>query len=247
MGFVVLRELVLVLNGGLENHIHLFIPAIENALIASTDTNHHINTNSNLKIEALGFLRQLLKTHEPQVLHQHLNRLSPPITTSVSDKFYKITSEALVVCIELIKVIRPIEFDQSTLSYNMQALNPQFKKYIIDVYEATMARLAKLDADQEVKERSIMCLGVLLSQTGDNLQEKLPDAMPKLLSFLKNEVTRLTTVKTFTSVADSPVCSGPELQMAVLEAVGEVGLLLRKTHRQLKVSSLICLEVFVRR
>ncbi|CAG8564545.1 11595_t:CDS:10 [Paraglomus brasilianum] len=243
MGFVLLRELVTVLNGGLEQHINLFIPVIENALTTSLDANHHSNTNSNLKIETLSFLRQLLRVHAPHVLHQHLDRLSPPITASVSDKFYKITSEALIVCIELVKVIRPIGLDQS----NIPELNPHFKKYIINIYEETNARLAKLDADQEVKERAIMCLGTLLSQTGDNLQEQLSEAMPKLLSFLKNEVTRLTTVKTFTSVADSSVCFGSEVRAAVLQAVGEVGLLLRKTHRQLKVASLICLEVFVRR
>ncbi|CAG8545270.1 6413_t:CDS:10, partial [Paraglomus occultum] len=243
MGFVLLRELVTVLNGGLEQHIYLFIPVIENALTTSFDANHHSNTNSNLKIETLSFLRQLLRVHSPHVLHQHLDRLSPPITASVSDKFYKITSEALIVCIELVKVIRPIGPDQS----NIPEMNPHFKKYIINIYEETNARLAKLDADQEVKERAIMCLGTLLSQTGDNLQEQLAEAMPKLLSFLKNEVTRLTTVKTFTSVADSHVCFGSEVRAAVLQAVGEVGLLLRKTHRQLKVASLICLEVFVRR
>lgn len=247
-GFLLLRELVTVLNGGLDNHLNLFIPAIENSLSASSDSvHHHTSTNSNLKIETLSFLRQLFKVHPPQVFHNHLPRLCPPIINSVRDKFYKITSEAFLVCIELVKVIRPIEYQESTKTYNIQPLNPEFRQYILDIYDVTMARLSTTDADQEVKERSIMCLGVLISQTGDNLQEQLKTCMPLLLDRLRNEVTRLTTVKTFKMIADSTVCESEEVRLAIKGAIQDVAVLLRKSHRQLKVATLVCLEVFVRR
>ncbi|CAG8576615.1 11916_t:CDS:10 [Ambispora leptoticha] len=247
-GFSLLRELVTVLNGGLENHIQSFIPAIENSLSVNSDSgHHHSGTNSNLKIETLTFLRQFFKVHQPHVFHKHLSRLCPPIINSVNDKFYKITSEAFLVCIELIKVIRPIEYSAATKTYNYQPLDPTLQKYILEIYNVTISRLKTLDVDQEVKERSILCLGVLLSQTGDSLKPQLPQCMPLLLERLRNEVTRLTTVKTFTSIADSPVCVDPQVTKTVLEAVDEVALLLRKSQRQLKVASLICLEVFIRR
>ncbi|CAG8442544.1 4300_t:CDS:10 [Funneliformis mosseae] len=247
-GFVLLRELVTVLNGGLDNHLNTFIPAIENSLSTSSDvSHHHSSTNSNLKIETLSFLRQLFKVHPPQVFHNYLDRLCRPIISSVEDKFYKITSEAFLVCIELVKVIRPIEYNVQTKTYNVQTLNPSFRSYILDIYNVTIARLSTTDADQEVKERSIMCLGVLISQCGDNLKEELKVCMPMLLDRLRNEVTRLTTVKTFTSIADSTVCASEEVKQAVIGAINEVAVLLRKSHRQLKVASLVCLEVFVRR
>ncbi|CAG8653965.1 18991_t:CDS:10 [Rhizophagus irregularis] len=247
-GFVLLRELVTVLNGGLDNNLNTFIPAIENSLSTSSDhSNHHSSTNSNLKIETLSFLRQLFKVHPPQVFHNHLARLCPPIISSVEDKFYKITSEAFLVCIELVKVIRPIEYNAQTKTYNIQPLNPSFRSYILNIYNVTIARLSTTDADQEVKERSIMCLGVLISQCGDNLKEELKVCMPMLLDRLRNEVTRLTTVKVFTSIADSTVCASEEVKQAVIGAINEVAVLLRKSHRQLKVASLVCLEVFVRR
>ncbi|CAG8730030.1 22633_t:CDS:10, partial [Gigaspora rosea] len=173
-GFLLLRELVTVLNGGLDNHLNTFIPAIESSLSTSSDTSHHhTSTNSNLKIETLSFLRQLFKVHPPQVFHKYLARLCPPIISSVQDSFYKITSEAFLVCIELIKVIRPIEYQENTQTYNVQPLNPEFRQFILDIYNVTIARLSTPDADQEVKERSIMCLGVLISQAGDNLQDEL--------------------------------------------------------------------------
>ncbi|CAG8499329.1 3773_t:CDS:10 [Diversispora eburnea] len=248
-GFLLLRELVTVLNGGLDNHLNTFVPPIENSLSVSPDSvhHHHTSTNSNLKIETLSFLRQLFKVHPPQVFHNYLSRLCPPIINSVRDKFYKITSEAFLVCIELIKVIRPIEYQESTQTYNIQPLNPEFKQYILDIYDVTMARLSTMDADQEVKERSIMCLGVLISQTGDNLQEQLKTCMPLLLERLRNEVTRLTTVKTFKMIADSTVCESEEVRLAIKGAIQDVAVLLRKSHRQLKVATLVCLEVFVRR
>ncbi|CAH1761071.1 7689_t:CDS:10 [Entrophospora sp. SA101] len=248
-GFILLRELITVLNGGLENHLDYFVPAIETSLSTPLDSSHHhhISTNSNLKIETLSFLRQLFKVHPAQVFHPHLTRLCPPIIASVEDKFYKITSEAFLVCIELIKVIRPIEYQEDAKTYNVQPLDPTFKSYILDIYNVTKSRLSTTDADQEVKERSIVCLGVLISQAGDNLKNELKICMPILLDRLRNEVTRLTTVKTFTSIADSPVCKGQEVKTAVVGAINEVAVLLRKSHRQLKVASLVCLEVFIRR
>jgi cullin-associated NEDD8-dissociated protein 1 len=147
----------------------------------------------------------------------------------------------------LVKVIRPIEYNAQTKTYNIQPLNPSFRSYILNIYNVTIARLSTTDADQEVKERSIMCLGVLISQCGDNLKEELKVCMPMLLDRLRNEVTRLTTVKVFTSIADSTVCASEEVKQAVIGAINEVAVLLRKSHRQLKVASLVCLEVFVRR
>lgn len=246
-GFTLLRELVIVLHGGLENHIGLFIPAIESSLSTAAAEQHHIGTNSNLKIETLTFLRQLFKTHPAVAFHKHLRRLCPPVITSVQDKFYKITAEAFLVCIELIKVIRPIEYDRTSQSYNVQLLNPEFKPYITQIYTVTMQRLSTPDADQEVKERSIMCLGALLSQAGDELAAEQHAAFNVILERLRNEITRLTTVKTLTLIANSPVCTGDEIKRTVLEAVDDVAVLLRKSNRQLRVASLSCLEVLVKK
>ncbi|RUS33043.1 hypothetical protein BC938DRAFT_473352 [Jimgerdemannia flammicorona] len=246
-GFTLLRELVTVLNGGLENHIGLFIPAIESSLSSAAADQHHIGTTSNLKIETLTFLRQLFKTHPAVAFHKYLRRLCPPIISSVQDKFYKITAEAFLVCIELIKVIRPINYDSVSQTQTVQPLNPEFKPYIAQIYTVTMQRLATSDADQEVKERSIMCLGALLSQAGDQLVAEHRAAFNILLERLRNEITRLTTVKTLTAIANSPVCTGEEVKRTVLEAVDDVAVLLRKSNRQLKVASLGCLEVLVKR
>lgn len=60
-----------------------------------------------MKIETLSFLHCLLTTHPPEVFHPHMPVLVPPVVQAVSDTFYKITAEALLVLQELVKVLRP--------------------------------------------------------------------------------------------------------------------------------------------
>ena len=72
------------------------------------------------------------------------------------------------------------------------------------VFPVTLKRLKATDIDQEVKERAISCMGHMLCHLGDHLQKELPGVLAILLDRLKNEITRLTTVRTITLVAASP-------------------------------------------
>lgn len=66
------------------------------------------NSSSNMKIDTLSFVHCLLTTHAPEVFHVHMGVLVPPVVAAVSDNFYKITAEALLVLQQLVKVIRPL-------------------------------------------------------------------------------------------------------------------------------------------
>ncbi len=77
-----------------------------------------------------------------------LSLIMQPVVTAVSDPFYKITSEALLVAQQLVKVIRPLD----------QPTNFKFEPYVPDLYQATLKRLKAADIDQEVKERAISCM-----------------------------------------------------------------------------------------
>lgn len=61
-----------------------------------------------MKIDTLSFVHCLLTSHPPEVFHQHMEVLIPPIIAAVADSFYKITAEALLVLQQLVKVIRPL-------------------------------------------------------------------------------------------------------------------------------------------
>ena len=56
------------------------------------------------------------------------------------------------------------------------------------------------DIDQEVKERAITCMGQVVASLGDSLGQQLPECMPIFVDRLRNEITRLTTVRAITLI-----------------------------------------------
>ena len=250
-GFILLRELVDCLHGGLENSISLFIKPIESSLSASTSaTSGRAGTNSNLKIETLLFLRSLFRNHAPEIFRPHLSKLVPPVLAAAGDKFYKIVSEALLVFIELIKVLRPISSDGQDFTVHPVA-DKSHSKYLDDIYAVTMSKLETSDVDWEVKERAITCLGIFLSQAGDLLPKDQVKkvALPLLVDRLKNELTRLTAVKIIKFITESPLVNAKsnaiDLTPVLKELVSEIASYLRKSHRLLRQASLSTLESLI--
>lgn len=77
--------------------------------------------------------------------------------------------------------------------------------FSIKVFSATMKRLKATDIDQEVKERAISCMGHMVCHLGDHLMAELQGVLAIFLERLKNEITRLTAVRTITLVCASPL------------------------------------------
>lgn len=70
-----------------------------------------------MKIETLAFVNCILQHHTGEIFHPYIKDILPPIVTCVGDPFYKITSEALLVLQQMVKVIRPLgQFDGFYLS-----------------------------------------------------------------------------------------------------------------------------------
>lgn len=225
--FTLLKELVIVLPGALTNHIPALIPGIQYSLGDK-------NSSSNMKIDTLAFVHCLLTSHSPEVFHSHMSVLVPPVITAVGDGFYKITAEALLVLQQLVKVIRPLDTPS----------NFDFTPFTGELYHCTLIRLKAADIDQEVKERAISCMGQIICNLGDYLQGELHTCLPIFLDRLRNEITRLTTVKALTKVAGSPLRI--DLRPILGEAVPILGSFLRKNQRALKLSTLTLLDTLVR-
>ncbi|KAJ9575390.1 hypothetical protein L9F63_025658, partial [Diploptera punctata] len=225
--FTLLKELVIVLPGALTNHIPALIAGIQYSLGDK-------NSSSNMKIDTLAFVHCLLTSHPPEVFHSHMSVLVPPVITAVGDGFYKITAEALLVLQQLVKVIRPLDTPS----------NFDFTPFTGELYHCTLIRLKAADIDQEVKERAISCMGQIICNLGDYLQGELHTCLPIFLDRLRNEITRLTTVKALTKVAGSPLRI--DLRPILGEAVPILGSFLRKNQRALKLSTLTLLDTLVR-
>ena len=76
-----------------------------------------------------------------------------------------------------------------------------FQPFVLPIYNSALERLKAADIDQEVKERAITCMGQVVASIGDSLTEKLPECMPIFVDRLRNEITRLTTVRAITQIA----------------------------------------------
>ncbi|KAI1900005.1 hypothetical protein AGOR_G00067760 [Albula goreensis] len=226
--FCLLSELANVLPGALGEHIPILIPGIVYSL---TDK----STSSNMKIDALSFLSVLLCNHSPEVFHPHIKVVLPPVVACVEDPFYKITSEALLVTQQIVKIMRPLE--------KLPSSSFDTKPYVKDLFTGTLRRLKAADIDQEVKERAISCMGYIVCHLGDQLDRDLHPTLEIFLERLKNEITRLTTVKTLTLIAKSPLRI--DLRPLLTEGIPILGSFLRKNQRVLKLSTLSALNVIV--
>ncbi|XP_033875409.2 cullin-associated NEDD8-dissociated protein 1-like [Acipenser ruthenus] len=222
-----LTELANVLPGALADHIPALIPGIVYSL---TDK----SSSSNMKIDSLSFLTVILCNHPPEALHPHVKVILPPVVACIGDPFYKITSEALLVTQQLVKVIRPLEKPSSFDS----------KPYVKDLFSSTLKRLKAADIDQEVKERAISCMGQIICNLGDQLGGDLQPTLKIFLERLKNEITRLTTVKTLTLIAGSSLKI--DLRPVLAEGVPILASFLRKNHRALKLMTLIALDIIIK-
>lgn len=224
--FQLLKELCSVLPGALTHHIGELIPGIQYSLSEKY-------SSSNMKIDALSFIYCLLTSHPPEVFHPYMCVLLLPVVHSVGDSFYKITAEALLVLQELVKVMRPLN---SPVTFD-------YTPYTKNIYKCTLIRLKASDIDQEVKERAISTMGQIICNLGDGLAEELPVCLPIFLDRLKNEITRLTTVKALTKIAASPLCVDLPI---INEAVPVLGSFLRKNQRALKLSTLLLLDCLIK-
>lgn len=221
-----LSELVQTLPGCLSPFLPAVIPGVVYCLGDK-------NSSSNMKIDTLAFTHTLLTTHPPAVFHPHIHVLLPPVIAAVGDNFYKITAEALLVLQQFVKVIRPLT---SPSSYD-------FAPFTSDIYQCTLARLKAADIDQEVKERAISCMGQIICNLGDYLKSELPVCLPILLDRLRNEITRLTTVKALTKIAASPLRI--DLRPILTDGIPILGSFLRKNQRALKLSTLLLLDTLL--
>ncbi|GKB67566.1 cullin-associated NEDD8-dissociated protein 1 [Tanacetum coccineum] len=105
-----------------------------------------------------------------------------PVLSAAGDRYYKVTTEALRVCRELVRVVRP----------NIKVSDFDFKPYICPLYNAIMSRLTNQDQDQEC---AISCIGLVVFTFGDHITANLPACLPVIMDQMGNEVTRLTAMK----------------------------------------------------
>ncbi|VDD93477.1 unnamed protein product [Enterobius vermicularis] len=242
--FILLTQLLRAYPGSLSGHLHLLVPGVQAAMTDKT-------SNTNLKIDTLTFLSIALCTHSPEAsfadfkiffcfpfskLHPYMNVLVPLIVQAVKDSFYKVSAEALDVTLSLIKVLRPSQPSATFFD---------FSTFVGSIYSAVSEKLKATDIDQEVKEKAITSTGLLIATFGDYLHDELRLCLPILLDRLRNEMTRLVTVKSLNTVVNSPLKIN--LSAILPDSLLLLAEFLRKNQRALKIATLNLLDSLVNR
>lgn len=241
-GFVVLDALVSVLNGGLEEHLAAFAPALQMALpskSSGSSADHSAGTVTLLKMTALSFLAKLFVAHAPSAFGPSLSSaLVPCLVTCMSDKFNKIASGGFNASSALVKSLRA-NAGPSPL--------PDQANIVATLYKANAARLEAPATDSEVRESAVVTLGDILSNVGDQVGVSLQEPLNLLSDSMRRENIRAVAVRTAGKVASSPTIQGrPELDAWIAGTIPEVASFLRQNNRVLKVESFACLPILLR-
>jgi len=222
--FKVLRSLVTVLQGGLDDQFGSLVAPVITAL------NEKGDQYSALKLEVLCFLKLAFKYHNAAVFKKHYTQLSKAVFERINDRYYKVTAEALRATAEFIKVLASLKAEGN------------FNTLVGDTYKAIFDKLTVQDIDQDVKESAITATGILIANLGEFLKANLKQVLPVLLDRLRNEITRLTTCKALATIAENKVDISPILA----DSVEELALYLRKFSRPLRQSALVTLRIMTK-
>ncbi|KAK9816878.1 hypothetical protein WJX72_006469 [[Myrmecia] bisecta] len=227
--FLALKELGAVLPDSISSHAALLVPGIQQALQDKS------SASSQLKIQALLFLRQALASGEAAIWQPHMKPLSSPVFDCVAERYYKVTAEALRVCEQMVHVFRA---DMN------KPVAKSCEGLVAPLFQCVLARLSGQDQDQEVKECAIACQASALATLGDVLKPEVPKVLKILLERLRNEITRLAAVKALTLLAGSPL--DLDLSPVAAPALLDLTTFLRKANRPLRQASLAAMEALTR-
>jgi cullin-associated NEDD8-dissociated protein 1 len=176
-------------------------------------------------------------------LHPSLSKIVAVVTSTVHDRFYKLSAEAVQAAEEVIKAITP---PRSRLTAQ------KYKSELSKLFSVVMDRVSSNDADTEVRNKALHALGTLLSRTsGGEGTALLPDAdrrtgLDELLKRLNSETTRLAAVRAIDTVAALATDGSFAFESEWVQKVAtELAAQLRKANRSLRGSSVQALKHLV--
>lgn len=211
-----LNDIVAVQRGGLSDYFEqvlaLVLDTVKSPTASSASSSLSLGggnasaTPTTLRIAALHLVGHIANTHSSQVLQPYLSRVVDAVLTVVSDRFYKLSAEAVSASEEVVKSITPPR--------SRSAAAAKFKPEIQKLYDVLMNRATASNVDTEVRTKAIQALGTLLSRTGVEGTSLLPlekraIALESLLELLGNETSRLAAVRAIDVIAASATTAVP--------------------------------------
>lgn len=205
-------------------------------------------SNANLRFAMLELMNTMLSSFSDGSLYLPLSqKIMKPVLVAANEKFTKVAKEAILVVISLLQVLRPIE---ATDIKPGPVTNPQIVQSLNQIFDFTIAKCISSDLELEVKEQALLCLGAVVYHAADLIPPASisGQVIPLLLDRLQNESYRLMTIKVISNILVSPFDKSlVDFTPVLSPMLTELSSFLRKAHRQLKLSSLQCLELLLNR
>jgi cullin-associated NEDD8-dissociated protein 1 len=246
-GIILLKDIVVAQCNGLSENLEQMASPIVNAI---SITGHQVHgsanskassvTSNSLREHALQLVAVILETHPPNTYRHHLEKIIPALVKAVTDKQSRVSIEALLA---IEQAIRGLTSPRATIS------GQQARSQLEQVYNVIVSRISATDTDLEVKRIAIRALGLLLGRavgTQGLLSEKQWDSGLSILGDrLKNELTRLATIKAIESVALLGGEKAEFHELWIRSVCLELASQLRKASRALRGASLQALRAFI--
>uniref|UniRef100_M4BM79 TATA-binding protein interacting (TIP20) domain-containing protein n=1 Tax=Hyaloperonospora arabidopsidis (strain Emoy2) TaxID=559515 RepID=M4BM79_HYAAE len=217
-----LSELAMLEHGKLGEHIGLLMPNI----LSAVEDKH-----SDLKLDALTFLRLLVDTHTMKPFRPHVDAVATVAVQCAKGDWYKTVAKALGLIESLVHIIRS---DIKDLMY---------KPYAVPFFDAVLPNLKAHDIDQEIKEAAISSIGEIVAILGDELGQRVEEVFPLLMERLNNEITRIHSIKAIGAIARSKL--DLDISLILAECTQTLARLLRQQSRTLKQATLTTLNDLV--
>ena len=245
-----LRDVVLVHSGGLSDTFGKIVEPLVDAVKGSSTSSSSsasaggaaATTGSRMRIEAMQLVSAVCDTHSSNILSPYIGNIVPSVIAAVNERYYKVSTEALLTLESIIKVLTPPRSAGS---------DQQRKTYLGNIYDSILNRSTAKDADLEVRKQAIHALGILLARTSGSSSSKFltadkrSKALEVLQERLENETTRHSAVKAVdlvtASAAQRSDLQAPWVRLVTLELAAQ----LRKADRTLRGASLSALRNLV--
>ena len=235
---VLVKDIVITQRGGLESYLHQIIePVVAAAKTAGGATSSASATANSLRIQALQLIGAIADTHSSKVIEPYLPAIIEALLKGVKDKYSKLSIEALAATEQVLKALTPPRSASS---------GPHNQQHLEQLYEALANRIAANDADLEVRKSALHVLGLFLGRSSGTKTllspQKRTAGLDLLADRLRNELTRLASVRAIDSVAAHTKVSDELSQKWVCSVALELGAQLRKASRALRGASLSALR-----
>ncbi|KAL5119989.1 hypothetical protein ACEQ8H_002087 [Pleosporales sp. CAS-2024a] len=235
---VLIKDIVITQRGGLDSYLHQLIePVVEAAKTTGGSTSSASATANSLRTQALQLIGAIADTHSSKAIQPYLPSIVDALLKGVQDKYSKLSIEALAATEQILKALTPPRSASS---------GPHNQQHVENLYDALVNRVSANDADLEVRKSALHVLGLLLGRSSGTegliSPQKRSAGLELLADRLKNELTRLASVRAIDSIAVHTKADGELNAKWVRSVIIELGAQLRKASRALRGASLSALR-----